>query len=54
MCIQKNFLCKNENQNKPNGASPPIPSLHLPIIMTPPFFNYIEASDIPGHIKDST
>ena len=21
MCIQKNFLCKNENQNKPNGAS---------------------------------
>ena len=27
MCIQKNFLCKNENQNKPNGASPPIPSL---------------------------
>ena len=29
MCIQKNFLCKNENQNKPNGASPPIPSLSM-------------------------
>ena len=33
MCIQKNFLCKNENQNKPNGASPPIPSLiHTDVI----------------------
>ena len=27
MCIPKIFLCKYENQNKPNGASPPIPSL---------------------------
>ena len=27
MYIPKNFLCKYENQNKPNGASPPIPSL---------------------------
>ena len=27
MYIPKIFLCKYENQNKPNGASPPIPSL---------------------------
>ena len=27
LCIPKIFLCKYENQNKPNGASPPTPSL---------------------------
>ena len=32
MCIPKIFLCKYENQNKPNGASPPIPSLGIDMI----------------------
>ena len=32
MCIPKNFLCKNENQNKPNGASPLYPRWMMPAL----------------------
>ena len=51
MCIQKNFLCKNENQNKPNGASPSIPSLVFPFILYT-YLHILKVVDMRWGVRD--